>query len=64
MFVLAMDVNQVLARLAQLRCGDAAPIDKCTRTPAAVDDPPHEINVVVTGEIVFGEPVLERCGTG
>ena len=62
MLVLAIDIDQILSRFAQLaRCRGTA-VDERARTPAAIDDPAHQ-TATVTRKLVLGEPLTEPFHT-
>ena len=59
-FVLAVNIDQMLARLAQLRERHGAAVDERARAAAAVDHAPHQTRAIVTRKFVVGEPGLQR----
>jgi hypothetical protein len=62
--MLAVNVDQIPARLAQLRECHTAAVDERAGAAAAVDHAPHQARAVVTRQIVLGKPALQGCKCG
>ena len=58
--VLAMNVHQLLAQLAQPRNRARVAVDLCPRTAVLLDDAPQQQGTRITGQIVFGQPGGQR----
>ena len=57
--VLAVDIHQALAQLAQLHEGRGMAVDEPARTAGSFDDAPHEQRAFVAREIVLPQPARD-----
>ena len=60
-FVLAVDVDEELTGLPQLRERHRGAVDEAARASAAVDDTPHETHIVAGGKALLVEPGAQRA---